>query len=113
MTTYTLSNEDVHGICGQPNPLLKAINENYNHDVVTEQTVKPMPTTTTRPTDIPDVFKCRSEGFFRDKTYCQKYYECKKGDFGLELTIHYCKDERLAFDEKTNQCIDRDQIPGC
>ncbi|KAH9425676.1 hypothetical protein DERP_004892 [Dermatophagoides pteronyssinus] len=116
MSVYTLSNEDVHGVCGDKNPLLHAINSNYFRGIVTEPTVvtvTPVTHTTEHVTDIPGVFHCHQEGFFRDKTYCAKYYECKKGDFGLEQTVHHCPNHSQAFDEVSRTCVDHTKIPGC
>lgn len=116
ISVYTLSNEDTHGVCGTKNPLLHAINSNYFKGPVTEPpmtTLAPVTHTTHKITDIPGVFHCHQEGLFRDKLYCEKYYECQNGDFGLEMTVHYCDSHNLAFDEVTKKCIDHTKVPGC
>lgn len=116
MSVYTLSNEDVHGVCGSKNPLLHAINSNYYRGEVTEApytTLAPVIHTTEHVTDIPGVFKCHAVGKYRDPVYCFKYYICTKGDFGnFESVVQYC-DRSQAFDNESETCVDRSKVPGC
>lgn len=116
ISLYSLSNEDVHGTCGKKNPLLHAINDNYNVHAVTEApvvTITPPAKVTSAPvTNPPGVIVCTKEGFLRDPIYCSTYYECVKGDFGLEKIMHTCQRPEV-FDVTTSKCVDRSKVPGC
>lgn len=113
MSVYTMSNEDVHGICGEKNPLLKSINEHYVKTAVTDGPLPTPPTAapTQAPVTVPGA--CTHEGYIRDPVYCFTYYHCKKGDFGTyEREILHCT-RHEAFDEKEGKCVDRSKVPGC
>ena len=116
VTVYTLSNEDVHGTCGKKYPLLHAIVDNYNHDAVAEvpiTTIAPSVHSTETVTDPPGVFRCHSEGKYRDHLFCFKYYECVKNEFGnFDMTVEYC-DRHQAWDESNKKCVDPKTISGC
>jgi len=117
MTIYTLSNEDVHGVCGHKFPLLHAINDNYDRSAVVEVpiTVTQAPFHPTQPQEhatIPSSH-CPRVGKFRDHTYCSQYYDCVLGELGtIESTEMHC-DRSQAFDETTQTCVDKSHVPGC
>lgn len=116
MSIYTLSNEDVHGTCGKKYPLVHAIVDNYNkadvHEVPITTFAPHVTNPPTPPPTIPGIFKCPHEGKFRDLQYCFKYYDCAKGDFGIEQTVMHCE-RHEAFDETTQKCVDAKTVPGC
>ncbi|KAH9391593.1 hypothetical protein TYRP_022773, partial [Tyrophagus putrescentiae] len=104
LSVYSISNEDVHGVCGQKNPLLHAINAHYWRGAVTEGPTPPNHFTP-GPTEAP--------GKFRDPVYCFKYYDCEKGEFGgFESTVFYCE-RHQAWDEHAQKCVDAKTVPGC
>lgn len=124
MTTYTLSNEDVHGVCGKKFPLLHAINDNYDHTAVADKPsdhpvtngpgVIVNPTQPTGPvTPVPGTHCPNGEGKYRDHTYCYTYYDCVKGDFGAIEAIELHCDRSQAFDEVTKTCVDKSHVAGC
>lgn len=115
---WSLETDDFRGKCfSEKYPLLTAIATKLN-GAVTRQTVPPEDRVTRQPeirsTSYPgELYKCTSEGYFRDPSDCSKFYFCVAQGNGEFARHTYNCGEGSAFDETIKTCNLKHLVPGC